>query len=109
MVKIHADTFNKAVKMGVKIAFGTDAGGFDWNIDPAREFPLMVKYGMTPLQALQSATIRAAELLNMQDQVGSIEVNKFADIIAVPGNPLDDVTVLEKANFVMKGGVVYKR
>jgi imidazolonepropionase-like amidohydrolase len=64
---------------------------------------------MTPLQALQSATIRAAELLNMQDQVGSIEANKFADIIAVPGNPLDDVTVLEKANFVMKGGVVYKR
>jgi imidazolonepropionase-like amidohydrolase len=109
MVKIHANTFNKAVKMGVKIAFGTDAGGFDWNIDPAKEFPLMVKYGMTPLQALQSATIRAAELLNMQDQVGSIEANKFADIIAVPGNPLDDVTVLEKANFVMKGGVVYKR
>jgi imidazolonepropionase-like amidohydrolase len=108
MIKIHADTFNKAVKLGVKIAFGTDAGGFDWNINPANEFPLMVKYGMTPVQALQSATIRAAELLNMQDQVGSIEVNKFADIIAVPGNPLQDVTVLQKANFVMKGGVVYK-
>ena len=108
MVKIHADTFNKAVKMGVKIAFGTDAGGYDWNINPANEFPLMVKYGMTPVQALQSATIRAAELLNMQNQVGSIEPNKFADIIAVPGNPLEDVTVLQKANFVMKGGVVYK-
>jgi imidazolonepropionase-like amidohydrolase len=109
MVKVHADVFNKAVKMGVKIAFGTDAGGYDWNINPAVEFPLMVKYGMTPLQALQSATVRAAELLNTQDQVGSIEVNKFADIIAVPGNPLDDVTVLQKANFVMKGGVVYKQ
>jgi imidazolonepropionase-like amidohydrolase len=68
----------------------------------------MVKYGMTPLQALQSATIRASELLNMQDQVGTIDVNKFADIIAVPGNPLDDVTVLQKAMFVMKDGVVYK-
>jgi imidazolonepropionase-like amidohydrolase len=108
MIKIHADTFNKAVKMGVKIAFGTDAGGYDWNINPANEFPLMVKYGMTPLQALQSATIRASELLNMQDQVGTIDVNKFADIIAVPGNPLDDVTVLQKAMFVMKDGVVYK-
>jgi len=108
MVKIHADVFNKAVKSGVKIAFGTDAGGYDWNINPAVEFPLMVKYGMTPLQALQSATVRASELLNMQDQVGSIEPNKFADIIAVPGNPLDDISVLQKANFVMKGGVIYK-
>ena len=109
MVKVHAGIFNKAVKAGVKIAFGTDAGGYDWNINPAVEFPLMVKYGMTPLQALQSATVRASELLNMQDQIGSIETNKFADIIAVLGNPLDDVSVLQKATFVMKGGVIYKQ
>jgi imidazolonepropionase-like amidohydrolase len=109
MVKIHADVFRKAVQAGVKIAFGTDVGGFDWNINPAVEFPLMVKYGMTPLQALQSATVRGSELLNMQDQIGTIEPNKFADIIAVPGNPLEDVSVLQKANFVMKGGVVYKK
>lgn len=109
MVKIHADTFRRAVNAGVKIAFGTDAGGYDWNINPAVEFPLMVKYGMTPAQALRSATVNAAELLGWQDQLGTIEAGKFADMIAVPGNPLDDVSVLQKAAFVMKGGVVYKR
>ena len=108
MVKIHAETFRRAVKAGVKIAFGTDVGGFDWKIDPAIEFPLMVKYGMTPAQALHSATSNAAELLGMQNQIGSIEPGKFADIIAVPGNPLEDVTVLQKVSFVMKGGVVFK-
>jgi len=108
MVKIHGETFRRAVKAGVKVAFGTDVGGFDWKIDPAGEFPLMVKYGMTPAQALHSATSNAAELLGMQNQIGSIEAGKFADIIAVPGNPLEDVTVLQKVNFVMKGGTVYK-
>lgn len=108
MVKIHAETFRRAVKAGVKIAFGTDVGGFDWKIDPAVEFPLMVKYGMTAAQALHSATSNAAELLGMQNQIGSIEAGKFADIIAVPGNPLEDVTMLQKVNFVMKGGMVYR-
>jgi imidazolonepropionase-like amidohydrolase len=107
MIKIHEDTFRRALKAGVKIAFGTDAGGFDWKIDPAKEFPIMVKYGMTPAQALRSATMTAAELLGMQDKIGSVEAGKFADIVAVPGDPMADVQQLEKVNFVMKGGTVY--
>jgi imidazolonepropionase-like amidohydrolase len=69
----------------------------------------MVKYGMTPVQAIRSATLTAAELLGMQDKLGTIEAGKYADIVAVPGDPLRDVTDLEKVNFVMKGGVVYKK
>jgi imidazolonepropionase-like amidohydrolase len=109
MVKIHGETFRRAVRAGVKIAFGTDVGGFDWKINPAVEFPLMVKYGMTPAQALHSATSNAAELLGLQDQIGAIQAGKLADIVAVPGNPLEDVSVLQKVDFVMKGGEVYKR
>jgi imidazolonepropionase-like amidohydrolase len=109
MVKIHAETFRRAVQANVKIAFGTDAGGFDWKINPAVEFPLMVKYGMTPAQAIRSATTVAAELMGMQDQVGSIEIGKLADIVAVPGDPLADVTVLQKVNFVMKGGRILRK
>lgn len=109
MIKIHEDTFRRALKAGVKIAFGTDAGGFDWKINPAKEFPLMVKYGMTPAQALRSATMTAAELLGMREKIGSLEAGKFADIVAVPGDPISDVQQLEKVNFVMKGGVVYVR
>ena len=109
MLAIHEDTFRRAMKAGVKIAFGTDAGGFDWKVNPAKEFGYMVKWGMTPAQALHSATSSAAELLGMQDRIGTIEAGKLADIVAVPGDPLTDVTVLEKVDFVMKGGVVYKR
>jgi len=109
MPLIHEDTFRRAMKAGVKIAFGTDAGGYPWTIDPAKEFPYMVKWGMTPAQAIQAATSTAATLLGMQDKVGTIEVGKFADIVAVPGDPLSDVTVLEKVDFVMKGGVVVKK
>jgi imidazolonepropionase-like amidohydrolase len=109
MVKISADTFRRAVKAGVKIAFGTDAGGFDWNIDPAVEFELRVKYGQTPAEALRSATITASELLGMQKEIGTIEPGKLADIVAVKGDPLTDITVLEHVDFVMKGGVVYKK
>ena len=76
MIKIHEDTFRRALKAGVKIAFGTDAGGFDWKIDPAKEFPIMVKYGMTPAQALRSANMTAAELLGMQDKIGSVEAGQ---------------------------------
>jgi imidazolonepropionase-like amidohydrolase len=107
MIKIHEDTFRRAMKAGVKIAFGTDAGGFDWKINPAKEFPIMVKYGMTPAQALHSANMTAAELLGMQDRIGSIEPGKFADIVAVPSDPMADVQELQKVNFVMKGGSVY--
>jgi imidazolonepropionase-like amidohydrolase len=109
MVKIHGDTFRRAVRAGVKIAFGTDAGGFDWKINPAVEFPLMVKYGMTPMQAIHSATAGGAELLGMQDKIGAIEPDKLADIVAVPGDPVADVGLLQKINFVMKGGVVYRK
>jgi len=108
MIKIHEDTFRRALKAGVKIAFGTDVGGFDWGIDPAVEFPYMVKYGMTPAQALRSATVSAAELLGMQNDVGSIAPGKYADLIAVKGDPLADISVLQKIDFVMKGGEIYK-
>jgi imidazolonepropionase-like amidohydrolase len=97
------------MKAGVKIAFGTDVGGFSWDINPAVQFKTMVGLGMTPAQALRSATTDAADLLGWSEQIGSIEPGKFADIIAVPGDPLQDITVLEKAQFVMKGGVVYKK
>jgi len=106
MIKVHEDTFRRAMKAGVKIAFGTDAGGFDWKVNPAKEFSSMVKFGMTPAQALRSATVTASELLGMQDKIGTIEAGKFADIVAVPGDPLADISVMEKVDFVMKGGVV---
>jgi imidazolonepropionase-like amidohydrolase len=107
MVKIHEETFSRALKAGVKIAFGTDAGGFDWKINPAREFAIMVKCGMTPAQALRSSNMTAAELLGMQDKIGSVEAGKYADVVAVPSDPMTDVHQLEKVNFVMKDGVVY--
>jgi imidazolonepropionase-like amidohydrolase len=106
MIQIHEDTFRRAMKAGVKIAFGTDAGGFDWKVNPAKEFSSMVKFGMTPSQALRAATATAAELLGMQDSLGTIEAGKLADIVAVPGDPVADVTVMEKVDFVMKGGAV---
>jgi imidazolonepropionase-like amidohydrolase len=108
MLKIHEDTFHRALNAGVKIAFGTDVGGFDWGIDPAREFGYMVKYGMTPAQAIRSATSSAAELLGMQSEVGTVATGKYADVVAVKGDPLADVTLLEKIDFVMKGGEIYK-
>ena len=108
-VGIHAETFRRALKAGVKIAFGTDVGGFEWTVNPANEFPLMVQYGMTPAQALRAATVSGAELLDMKNQIGSVEPGKLADLDAVSGNPLSDVKVLENVNFVMKEGVVYKQ
>jgi imidazolonepropionase-like amidohydrolase len=107
MGEIHEKTFRRALKAGVKIAFGTDVGGFDWHINPAREFAWMVKFGMTPEQALSAATVRGAELLGWTDRVGTIEAGKLADIVAVPGDPLADVTLLEQVRFVMKDGIVY--
>src|ERR1700751_5639133 len=109
MLSIHEETFRRAMKAGVKVAFGTDAGGFAWTVNPAKEFAYMVKWGMTPAQAIQSATKTAAELLGWSDQVGAIDAGKFADIVAVSGDPLGDVSVLEKVDFVMKGGKIYKK
>ena len=108
MIQIHEDTFRRAMKAGVKIAFGTDAGGFDWKVNPAKEFSSMVKFGMTPAQALHAATSTAASLLGEQDSLGTVEAGKLADIVAVPGDPLSDIAVMEKVEFVMKGGVVYR-
>ena len=101
------ENFRKAVLAGVKIAFGTDAGVYPhgWN---ARQFAKHVEWGQTPMQALQSATINSADLLGWRDQIGSIAVGKYADIVAVAENPLDKISVLENMQFVMKGGVVYK-
>lgn len=109
MMKVHEDTFHRALNAGVKIAFGTDAGGFAWTENPNKEFPCMVEWGMTPLQALRSATVIASELLGMQKDIGTVEVGKYADIVAVPGDPLSDINVMQKVDFVMKDGVVYKR
>jgi imidazolonepropionase-like amidohydrolase len=99
--------FERAVKAGVKIAYGTDAGIYPhgWN---GKQFAHMVKWGMTPIQAIQAATINAADLLGWSDRIGRIAPGLYADIIAVEGDPLKDVTELERVTFVMKGGVVYK-
>jgi imidazolonepropionase-like amidohydrolase len=100
--------FRKAVQAGVKIAFGTDAGVYPHG-DNARQFAFQVRYGQTPMQAIQSATINAADLLGHKEDVGSIAPGKFSDLVAVQGDPLTDVSVLEHVKFVMKGGKVYKQ
>jgi imidazolonepropionase-like amidohydrolase len=106
MRDLAAAAFAKAVKKGMRISFGTDAGGFAWTENQAKEFAYMVKYGMTPMQAIQSATSVAAALLDQQENFGSIAPGRYADIIAVDGDPLSDITELERVKFVMKGGVV---
>jgi imidazolonepropionase-like amidohydrolase len=109
MVDLEKAAFQKALKKGVKIALGTDAGGFDWKeLNPVDEFVYYVKYGMTPMQAIRSGTIVPAELLGWGDKSGAIEPGKWADIVAVSGDPLADITELQRVKFVMKGGVVYK-
>jgi imidazolonepropionase-like amidohydrolase len=108
MVEVEAKNFARAVRKGVKIAYGTDAGGYAWTVNQAKEFSYMVKYGMTPMQAIQSATSVAADLLDASGDIGALEPGRYADIVAVPGNPLDDVTLLERVHFVMKGGRVLK-
>jgi imidazolonepropionase-like amidohydrolase len=104
---IHEVSFKKALAAHVKIAFGTDAGPFPHGTQ-AVEFEWMTRYGMTPLQAIQAATINAADLMGWADQIGAIEPGKFADLIAVDGNVLEDVKPLEHVRFVMKGGAVVR-
>jgi imidazolonepropionase-like amidohydrolase len=104
---IHEVSFKKALAAGVKIAFGTDAGPFPHGTQ-AIEFEWMTRYGMTPLQAIQAATINAADLMGWADQVGAIEPGKFADMIAVDESPLADIKQLEHVRFVMKGGAVVR-
>jgi imidazolonepropionase-like amidohydrolase len=96
-----------AFASGVKVGFGTDAAVYPHGLN-AHEFAVMVKLGLTPLQSIQAATVNDADLLGWSDKIGVIEPNHFADIIAVDGDPLADVTTLERVKFVMKGGVVYK-
>ncbi|HEU4390382.1 MAG TPA: amidohydrolase family protein, partial [Blastocatellia bacterium] len=108
MVDLEAKAFGKAVKKGVMIAFGTDAGGFAWTENQAKEFGYMVRYGMTPMQAIQSATLTAANLLDAANDIGSIRPGSYADIVATAQDPLQDVSKLEQVGFVMKGGKVLK-
>ncbi|WP_337041029.1 Xaa-Pro dipeptidase [Emticicia sp. 17c] len=106
--RIQRENFQKAAKAGVKIAFGTDSGVYPHG-DNAKQFFYMVKYGLTPVQAIQAATINAADLIGVKDKVGSISSGKLADIVAVDGDPQQDITVIEKKLiFVMKDGKVYK-
>lgn len=107
-IGITGKALAKAVPAGVKIAFGTDAGVSKHGRN-ADEFELMVKHGMTPMQAIAAATVNAADLLGVSADAGSIEPGKGADVIAVSGDPLSDVTVLKRVRFVMRGGVVYKQ
>ena len=106
--QIQRENFRKAVQAGVRMSFGTDAGVCPYGI-AAKQFAMMVKYGMTPMQAIQAATINAADLLGKPDLLGSLKPGKYADLIAVSGDPLADVAILEKVEFVMKEGQIYKR
>jgi imidazolonepropionase-like amidohydrolase len=106
--QIQRDNFRKAVKAGVKMSFGTDAGVCPYGTS-GKQFAFMVKYGMTPMQAIQAATSNAADLLGHSDILGSIKAGKFADMIAVSGDPLQNISLLENVQFVMKDGVVYKQ
>lgn len=109
MLRSLPAVFKKALQKGVKIAFGTDAGGFDWEkVSQAKEFSLYVQWGMTPMQAIKSATTVAAELLNKSGTLGEISKGAMADIIAIDGDPLQNIKLLEKVSFVMKDGKVVK-
>ena len=102
------NSFKLALDAGVKIALGTDAGVMRHGTN-AREFELMVKYGMTPMQAIVAGTLNGATLLGREHDVGSVAVGKYADLVAVRGDPLQDITTLQRVEFVMKGGAVFKR
>jgi imidazolonepropionase-like amidohydrolase len=108
MIGAQRRAFAKGVRMGVKIAFGTDVGGFAWDVDEAIELERMVDAGMTRAQALRAATTVAADLLDQSGKLGEIRPGAFADLIAVDGNPLADIAALEHVTFVMKGGRIVK-
>jgi imidazolonepropionase-like amidohydrolase len=108
MLEFHAHEFHAQLAAGVPMAMGSDVGPFPHGTQ-AREFVLMVQYGMTPLAAVQAGTLNGAKLLGWQDQIGALKAGYYADIVAVPGDPLQDIGVLLKVAFVMKGGTIYKR
>jgi len=105
---LHAAEFRKQLAAGVQFAAGSDVGPFPHGTQ-AREFALMVQYGMKPLAAIQAGTVNGARLLGWQGQIGALQPGYLADVIAVPGNPLEDIATLQHVIFVMKGGVVYRR
>ena len=106
IAEIQRQNFRKAHAAGVKMVYGTDAGVYPHGLNGG-QFAVMVRYGMTPLEAIQSATVNAAQALG-RDDVGVLEAGRFADLVAVPGDPTRDVSLLESVPFVMKGGVVVK-
>jgi len=108
LIAYHAQEFKKQLAAGVPIAMGSDVGPFQHGTQ-AREFVLMVKFGMTPLASIQAGTVNGAKLLQWADQIGALKPGYLADVVAVPGNPLDDITALQKVTFVMKNGVVYRK
>jgi len=105
---MHAREFRKQLDAGVPVAMGSDVGPFPHGTQ-AREFVLMVKYGMPALASIQAGTLHGAKLLGWDGQIGALKAGYFADVIAVPGNPLDDISALQRTTFVMKGGVVYRK
>ncbi len=108
IIDLHVQEFQRQLVAGVPIAVGSDVGPFPHGTQ-AREFLLMVKYGMTPLAVLQADLLNGAKLLGWQDQIGALKPGYWADVIAVPGDPLTDISVLQRVSFVMKGGVVYRK
>jgi imidazolonepropionase-like amidohydrolase len=108
MLDVKAEEFKKQVTEGVPMAVGSDVGPFPHGTQ-AREFVLMVKYGMSPLAVIQADLIHGAKLLGWEGQIGSLEAGYLADVIAISGDPLQDVSTLQSVSFVMKGGVIYKK
>lgn len=108
MLDFHAQEFRKQLAAGVPMAVGSDVGPFPHGTQ-AREFVLMVKYGMTPLATLQASILNGAKLLGWEGAIGVLKSGYYADVIAVPGNPLQDISAVQKVTFVMKNGTVYKR
>jgi imidazolonepropionase-like amidohydrolase len=106
--EVHGASVEKAVKAGIKIVYGTDMGGIEWTESMALEFPFLVQFGLTPMQAIRAATSRAAEMLDEKGEIGVLAPGAYADIIAVSGDPLKDVKDLANARFVMKSGNVFK-
>ena len=108
LVALERRAFARALRKGVKIALGTDVGGFPWTeVNQAKEFEYYVQYGMTPMQAIQSGTSVAAALLGQEQNLGAVAPGLYADLVAVAGDPLRDITELQHVKFVMKGGMVY--
>src|SRR5208337_2810133 len=108
LIDLHASEFKRQLAAGVPIAMGSDVGPFPHGTQ-AREFVLMVKFGMTPLAALQADLLNGAKLLGWGDRIGVLRTGYMADVIAVPGDPLKDISTLEKVSFVMKNGVIYRK